>query len=85
MPGRQGYLAGVHVLGQLEAPAAVAVAAVAPGRVDTGLLTAPLCTLVHVCCHKETSKPHCALGHSDHTWCACRENGLGSVWLDGTQ
>lgn len=48
--GRAGrYLAGVHVRGQLEAPAPVAVAGVAPRGVDAGLLAAPLRTLVHIC------------------------------------
>lgn len=43
------YLAGVHVLRQLEAAASIAVASVGPWGVDAGLLTAPLRTLVHIC------------------------------------
>lgn len=43
------YLAGVHVVGQLEAPLSAAVAGVGPRGVDAGLLTASLCTLVHIC------------------------------------
>lgn len=45
------HLTGVHVRGQLEASASVAVAGVAPRGVDAGLLTAALCTLVHICHH----------------------------------
>lgn len=51
------YLAGVHVPGQLEAPASVAVAGVGPRGVDAGLLTAPLRTLVHIC-WPQGKRPH---------------------------
>lgn len=53
LPAARGYLTGAHVLGQLQAPAPVTVAGVAPGGVDAGLLTAFLHALVHVCSHKE--------------------------------
>lgn len=56
-PATQGYLARAHVPGQLQAPAPVAVAGVAPGGVDAGLLTALLRALVHVCDHKGAPEP----------------------------
>lgn len=56
-PAARGYLAGAHVPGQLQAPAAVTVAGVAAGGVDAGLLTALLCALVHVCSHREPLSP----------------------------
>ena len=59
-PAARDYLARAHVLGQLQAPAPVAVAGVAPGGVGADLLAAPLHTLVRVCNHREPLSPGAA-------------------------
>lgn len=46
------HLAGIHVGGQLEAPSAIAVTGVAAQGVAARLLTASLCTLIHICRQK---------------------------------